>query len=197
MPVNIGSNPVKVEIRGFIRGVSEDREFRSSDNRVRSGFFFIKVQVYRINEEEQKGYVKVYITTAQLGMNGQGIIFYPSNDPNDPSKEFQSGISKPSKLMNERIGIRGMISKTDELGYDFFMNKLEKVKIFPDPKVYFKKYEKERAYDLAVPEWKPMEERLAEEEAEANNPFFRVADKIAKNSRIVVSRGGNIRKLQY
>lgn len=128
------------EIRGHVRDVSDDRELVRG-NRARGGYYYLYVDYFMFNNTKQKGKLKVYVSTENLGLGkSKGIVYYPTNDLSKKDLEFLTAISNPNKsFLNQMVGIKGKIKKnTDNFdeNYDYFMSHLTKIKIFPDPKTY-------------------------------------------------------------
>lgn len=130
----------KVELRGRVVRVSDNNELVRG-GRVRGGYYFLWVKYNRINNEKKTGTAKVYVSTEALGLGrSDGIFFYPTNDLNHPEKEFRTAIVNPHRLIDEYIGLRGYMKKASPKdNADIFVSRLEKVKIFPDPKTYVKR----------------------------------------------------------
>lgn len=137
--------PINATLRGYITSISEENELTRGNGQFKTGYHFLRLDAYEMNgqriDKGDKVVVKIYVTDQMLGRRDikHSIIFYATNDLSKPDLEFQTGIVNVEKLHKAHVGVRGMIKAEDRDPYTHFMNKVEKIKIFPTSKTYLKK----------------------------------------------------------
>lgn len=135
-PISVGRQPVQAEIRGFVSEISELQDL-TRGNRVRDSFHHIIVDFYQLNKVNHRriiGRAKIYIPTKAMGLRdlNSSIFYYPSPNFEDKTNFFQTAKASIQDLLNQRVGIIGMLSDDARFPpYTHFMNRCTKVVIFP------------------------------------------------------------------